>query len=358
MPSRCSRLCARRCNAATRWCWTSSQRVNRKPTRGCRRWPRRGNSTRRATGRTGAFVEKSIPTVRAAAPVQLPPLTEEQAEAVATDEDVTLVLAGAGTGKTAVILAKVAHLVQNVGVSPTDILVLAYNRSAAAEIRTRLPRNLTGTHVSTIHAFGYRVIAESGVAPTISKLASDDRALEDALHHMLEEFLQDPGMAEAVIAFLANGSAPYRSPFDFGSPPEYDEYVHHAELRTLSGDLVRSFEEMAIANFLTASGVRFEYEAQYEHRTATSDYRQYQPDFYLPDYGIYIEHFALDERRTPTAFLCGIRRGRCVEEADASGLRDEADRNPELAVCAGRALPGPSRAARSGRRTACPNTPG
>ena len=43
------------------------------------------------------------------------------------------------------------------------------------------------------------MIAESGVAPTISKLASDDRALEDVLHHMLEEFLQDPGMAEAVL---------------------------------------------------------------------------------------------------------------------------------------------------------------
>ena len=257
----------------------------------------------------GAFVEKSIPTVRAAAPVQLPPLTEEQAEAVATDEDVTLVLAGAGTGKTAVILAKVAHLVQNVGVSPTDILVLAYNRSAAAEIRTRLPGDLTGTHVSTIHAFGYRVIAESGVAPTISKLSSDDRALEDALHHLLEEFLQDPGMAEAVIAFLTNDSAPYRSPFDFGSPPEYNEYVHYAELRTLSGDLVRSFEELAIANFLTASGVRFEYEAQYEHRTATSNYRQYQPDFYLPDYGIYIEHFALDEDGHPPPSWVGYAEG-------------------------------------------------
>ena len=99
-----------------------------------------------------------------AAPVQLPPLTEEQAEAVATDEDVTLVLAGAGTGKTAVILAKVAHLVRNVGVSPTDILVLAYNRNAAAEIRNRLPGKLAETDVSTIHAFGYRVIAKSGVA--------------------------------------------------------------------------------------------------------------------------------------------------------------------------------------------------
>ena len=247
----------------------------------------------------GAFVKKSIPTVRAAAPVQLPPLTEEQAEAVATDEDVTLVLAGAGTGKTAVIIAKVAHLVRNLGVSPTDILVLAYNRSAAAEIRNRLPRDLAETDVSNIHAFGRRVIAESDVAPTISKLASDDWALEVALHHILEEFLQDPRMAEAVIEFLANSSAPYRSPFDFDSPPEYNEYVHNAELRTLSEVLVKSFEELAIANFLTTNGVRFDYEAQYEHRTATWNYRQYQPDFYLPDYGIYIEHFALDKDGHP-----------------------------------------------------------
>ena len=182
----------------------------------------------------GAFVKKSIVSVRAAAPVQLPPLTEEQAEAVATDEDITLVLAGAGTGKTAVIVAKVAHLVRNVGVSPTDILVLAYNRNAAEEIRHRLPGGLAETDVSTIHAFGHRVIAESDVDPSISKLASDARALEVALHRILEEFLRDPRIAGAVIEFLANSSAPYRSPFDFDSPPEYNEYVRKIELSTLS----------------------------------------------------------------------------------------------------------------------------
>ena len=85
--------------------------------------------------------------------------------------------------------------------------------------------------------------------------------------------------------------------------------MHYAELRTLSGDLVRSFEELAIANFLTASGVRFEYEAQYEHRTATSNYRQYQPDFYLPDHGIYIEHFALDEDGHPPPSWVGYAEG-------------------------------------------------
>ena len=256
-----------------------------------------------------AFVKKSIVSVRAAAPVQLPPLTEEQAEAVATDDDVTLVLAGAGTGKTAVIIAKVAHLARNVGVSPTDILVLAYNRNAAEEIRNRLPGDLAETDVSTIHAFGHRVIAESDVAPSISKLASDARALEVALHGILEEFLRDPRMAGAVIEFLANGSAPYRSPFDFDSPPEYSEYVRNIELRTLSEDLVKSFEELEIANFLTANEVRFKYEGHYEHPTATSNRRQYQPDFYLPDYGIYIEHFALDEDGHPPPSWEGYAEG-------------------------------------------------
>ena len=55
-------------------------------------------------------------------------LTDEQAQNIATDEDVTLVLAGAGagTGKTAVITGKIAHLVRNLDVLPEPILALAF----------------------------------------------------------------------------------------------------------------------------------------------------------------------------------------------------------------------------------------
>ena len=70
-------------------------------------------------------------------------------------------------------------------------------------------------------------------------------------------------------------------------------------MRTLTGDLVKSFEELEIANFLTLNGVGFTYEARYEVDSATSWNRQYQPDFYLPDHGIYIEHFALDRQGRP-----------------------------------------------------------
>ena len=72
----------------------------------------------------GIYIKIRIPSVKAAAGADL---TDEQAEAIATDEDVTLVLAGAGTGKTKVVVGKVAHLVRNKGVHPSTILVLAYN---------------------------------------------------------------------------------------------------------------------------------------------------------------------------------------------------------------------------------------
>ena len=124
------------------------------------------------------FIEMSIPRVKAAARSVLSyPLTDEQAEAIATDEDVTLVLAGAGTGKTATIVSKVAHLVRNEGVQPAEILVLAYNRKAAKEIRERLPRDLSGSQIRTFHAFGRSVIAKSGRAPSVSKVAQDRSAL-------------------------------------------------------------------------------------------------------------------------------------------------------------------------------------
>ena len=68
--------------------------------------------TRAVTNRQ--FLSEAVPKVKAASRRVLSfPLTDEQAEAVATDEDSTLVLAGAGTGKTAVIVGKVDYLVRS-----------------------------------------------------------------------------------------------------------------------------------------------------------------------------------------------------------------------------------------------------
>ena len=218
-------------------------------------------------------------------------------------------LAGAGTGKTSVIVGKVAHLVRNQEVSPDEVLVLAFNRKAADEIRGRLKGDLSAAHVHTFHSFGRRVIAESESAPTISKLAEDDLALKRAVDTIIGELLNDPEQSKAVIDFIVYHHAPYRSAFEFDTLGEYEEYVRDIELRTLSGDLVKSFEELEIANYLTEHGVEFRYEDPYEVPTATRLHRQYQPDFFLPGHDIYIEHFALDRHGRPPPGWRGYAEG-------------------------------------------------
>ena len=235
--------------------------------------------------------------------------TAEQAAAIATDEDVTLVLAGAGTGKTAVIAGKLAHLVRDRGVPPGEILVLAFNRRAAEEIRERLPDDLTGANIHTFHAFGRRVIADVGVAPTVSKLAEDEARLVAAVDRILHDLLADPETSAAVSTFIARHQVAYRSQFDFETPGEYHDHVRSVELRTLTGERVKSFEELTIANVLALGGVAFRYEAAYEVDTATSSHQQYRPDFYLPDHDIYIEHFALNREGQPPPGWSGYADG-------------------------------------------------
>ena len=250
----------------------------------------------RRNAKNREYLQRTEPLAQAAAQDILPNgLTREQAQAITTDEDCTLVLAGAGTGKTAVIIGKIAHLVRNQGAEPGRILALAFNRKAALEIRERLPQDLKGAQVSTFHSYGRGVIAEQGTAPTVSVLATDDIAYLRAVNQIVHEMLHDPELSKAVLDLTGCMPAEYRSPFDFEDPQEYEQYVRDVELRTLGGNLVKSFEELTIANFLTENGVEFQYEAPYEINTATSQYRHYQPDFHIPSRNIYIEHFAINE---------------------------------------------------------------
>ena len=89
------------------------------------------------------------------------PLTPEQRLAVVTDEDATLVLAGAGSGKTSVIVAKAAYLIERGIRQPEDILLLAFGKDAAAEMAARI-KERAGVEVDamTFHALGNRIIRE------------------------------------------------------------------------------------------------------------------------------------------------------------------------------------------------------
>jgi len=49
-------------------------------------------------------------------------------------------------------------------------------------------------------------------------------------------------------------------------------------IRSLKGEKLKSFEECQIANFLALNGIEYQYEANYQHNTATSRHRQYKPE--------------------------------------------------------------------------------
>ena len=61
-------------------------------------------------------------------------LQPKQLEAIVTDEDNTLVIAGAGSGKTSVIVAKTAYLIKYEKCLPDEILILTFNKKASEEI--------------------------------------------------------------------------------------------------------------------------------------------------------------------------------------------------------------------------------
>jgi DNA helicase-4 len=230
------------------------------------------------------------------------PLTPEQRLAVVTDEDATLVLAGAGSGKTSVIVAKAAYLIKRGIRSPDEILLLAFGKDAAEEMAGRI-RQRCGSPVDamTFHALGYEIIRQvEGQAPALAAHASDDAAFLALLREiLLTEIATRSGPCALLLRWFAEFERPWKTEWDFDSADEYAAYVQTTELRTLQGERVRSFEELVIANWLYLNGIAYEYEPNYHHALPGNDRRAYTPDFRLTESGVYIEHFGVRKERGP-----------------------------------------------------------
>ena len=228
------------------------------------------------------------------------PLTPEQRLAVVTDEDATLVLAGAGSGKTSVIVAKAAYLIQRSIRQPDEILLMAFGKDAANEMAARI-KERSGSTVDalTFHALGYEIIRDvEGGAPALAAHASDDAQFRVLLRDILiNDLATRDGLGALLLKWFSEFCWPYKSEWDFKTRDEYYQYVEAHELRTLKGELVQSFEELEIANWLYLNGIAYEYEPDYEHELPENKRTAYTPDFRLTESGVYIEHFGVRKSR-------------------------------------------------------------
>lgn len=116
--------------------------------------------------------------------IESSPLNPAQARAVVNGEHSLLVLAGAGSGKTSVLVARAGWLLARGEASADQILLLAFGRKAAQEMDERIRERLHTEDVTarTFHALALSIIQQGGKkAPTISELESDTKARQTLL---------------------------------------------------------------------------------------------------------------------------------------------------------------------------------
>ena len=131
-------------------------------------------------------------------PIDIDSLNPAQKEAVLCTEGPLLVLAGAGSGKTRVLPHRIAHLVEDLGVAPWQIMAITFTNKAAAEMRERLGgligSNARGMWVSTFHSMCVRILRADCERIGFSQgfTIYDDDDSKRLMKQILEELNVDP----------------------------------------------------------------------------------------------------------------------------------------------------------------------
>jgi DNA helicase IV len=255
------------------------------------------------------------------------PLSEEQRKAIITDEDSTLVVASAGSGKTSLLVGKVSYLIKKEFANENQILVLAFQRNSRAEITERLKKINIECETHTFHSFGLKVNAKAKKKKSsTANFIENNQLYYRFIQNRIEKLIIDSSESNEVRKFFISHFRPYQDKFNFETLGEYYKFIKTNNLVTLKGEYVKSLEELEISNFLFANGIPYKYEQNYEKVTASSERRQYKPDFYLPNNNIYIEHFALDRNnRTPNfidqnEYLNGVEWKRKLHQQNRTDL--------------------------------------
>jgi DNA helicase-4 len=223
--------------------------------------------------------------------------TEQSAAVAATAGDI-LVVARAGSGKTLTLTTRAIFLLTHCKVAPNELLLLAFNKKAATQMRDRLAKALDGPlpHVMTFHALAHAIVHPEEEL-VFDDAGADQAGLSREVQEVIDEHMRSKQYRDRVRELmLAHFRDDWERIVDGRFELSMDEFLAHrrALLReSLRGDYVKSFGEKLIANTLFEHGVQYHYEKNF--RWGRINYR---PDFTIPfgplkKGGLIIEYFGL-----------------------------------------------------------------
>ncbi len=223
-------------------------------------------------------------------------LDDEQREVVLSEEDYTLIIAGAGAGKTTTVAAKVRYLVEKRHIDPKQILVISFTNKAVGELKERINEGLLiPCPITTFHSTGYAILRKQD---DLKKKIVGDGFLFNAVNSYLKSnvFTQPELVDKLVMFFGSYFDAPYEgddinlffnyiAKADFSTLKsnvnEYNAQIidrRTSKITTITNEVLRSMQEVKIANFLYLNQIDYVYEEVYPYHILKAK-KPYTPDF-------------------------------------------------------------------------------
>jgi DNA helicase IV len=249
------------------------------------------------------------------------PLDENQRRAVIVDDTHNLVIAGAGAGKTEVLITRIAYLISRKPdtIHPERILALAFQNKAAQEMRNRLQERFGfDVKIKTFHALGKEILEKTSATPPQLMFNGHDAEIQYQryINKIFNEIKNTPDFQKDLLRYIVffGDNFLIKSEMDFSKKEEYYQYMQNLSYTALNGTKVKSEAERTILNFLlthTINGrdIRGIYESPASWITyfdTQGKERSPRPDFFLKDFDIYIEHWAIDKNGNVPSWFTGL----------------------------------------------------
>lgn len=225
-------------------------------------------------------------------------LDDEQLRANAYPHSRLLITARAGSGKTRTLCAKAALCIQDEGLTPDQVLILAFNKAAATTVTRRLEAGgqvKDYRNARTFHSLAYQLVKprkkllfDAGGEPSARE---QSRFAQRMMHRIL-----NPAFKEAMVEFFRQELEQIEGLGRDLGPDEYMIFRRSLEHVTLKGERVKSNGEKFIADFLFEHGIEYRYEKTWAWKVDFLEGSVYKPDFSIVQGGFdyVLEHWAIN----------------------------------------------------------------